>query len=133
MPITSAVTARTIMAEVLSRVTGRPVAEVLLIIDASPVAVPDKTFPADEAEAMIEAMRGEQAGILNWLVAGALKAASPPGVDAFIAQHRSTFRPGEFVHLVSLHDPDCPMPAGGPCTCVDGPEIRVAGQDPESN
>jgi hypothetical protein len=56
-----------------------------------------------------------------------------PAVEAFIAAHRARFRPGELTEFVIEHDPGCRYPAGRPCTCVEGPEIRLKGERPEAN
>jgi hypothetical protein len=55
-----------------------------------------------------------------------------PSVQAFVEQHRHTFRPG--VHqIVTMHDSGCRYPAGRPCTCVAGPEFEIVGLEPERN
>lgn len=61
----------------------------------------------------------------------------PPGIEAWAEQNRdrlARLAKGQ-VHSVEVwHDADCRYPQGGqPCTCRKGPEIRLAGEDPEAN
>lgn len=56
-----------------------------------------------------------------------------PAVQAFVAQHRHTFRPG-LHQIVTMHDATCGYPGGhGACICSAGPEIRIVGVDPTAN
>lgn len=48
-------------------------------------------------------------------------------------QNRGRFKPGTVTNVQVWHDHDCRYPQGGPCTCRNGPEIRVEGEDPETN
>lgn len=34
-------------------------------------------------------------------------------------------KPGRAIEARHWHDPDCLMPKGGPCSCVDGPDIEL--------
>jgi hypothetical protein len=55
-----------------------------------------------------------------------------PGLTAFMAAHRHTFRPG--VHqIVVEHDSGCRYPTGGKCSCASGPDVRIVGRDPAAN
>jgi hypothetical protein len=57
----------------------------------------------------------------------------PPALEAWIAQHRGRLgRPG-LHEVVVEHDAHCPYPRGGPCSCANGPEIRLSGETPEEN
>ena len=58
----------------------------------------------------------------------------PPllAVQAFVAQHRHTFRPG-LHQIVTVHDTSCRYTSGGACSCVMGPEIKIVGCDPTAN
>jgi hypothetical protein len=56
-----------------------------------------------------------------------------PSVEAWVEANRPRFRPGQVARVVVAHDPDCRYPAGRPCTCKDGPAIRLEGEDPASN
>jgi hypothetical protein len=53
-------------------------------------------------------------------------------VQAFVAQHRHTFKPGVH-HVVTMHDSHCKYPGGGRCTCIHGPECKIVGLDPAAN
>jgi hypothetical protein len=55
-----------------------------------------------------------------------------PAVEAWIAQHRTRLGPG--LHDMQVwHDAGCSYPRGGPCSCANGPEIRLSGETPEEN
>lgn len=42
--------------------------------------------------------------------------------------------PGTLSVAELWHEPECRRPAGGPCTCPDGPEVRIApALDPKRN
>lgn len=56
-----------------------------------------------------------------------------PNLSAWLAANRSRFKPGSVNQILILHDHGCGYPWGQPCTCVPGPEIRVAGEDVRRN
>jgi hypothetical protein len=56
-----------------------------------------------------------------------------PSLSTWIAANRSRFKRGSVNELLIMHDHGCRYPWGEPCTCVPGPEIRVAGENPHSN
>jgi hypothetical protein len=57
-----------------------------------------------------------------------------PALEAWLAQNRARLmKPGTVGEIQIWHDHDCPYPQGGDCTCVLGPEIRIAGEVPEAN
>jgi hypothetical protein len=56
-----------------------------------------------------------------------------PAVEAWIAQNRARLKPGTVGVVQIWHDPGCRYPAGGPCTCRHGPEVKLAGDQPEEN
>jgi hypothetical protein len=56
-----------------------------------------------------------------------------PSVTTWVEQHRDRFPKGELVEVVVVHESYCRYPQGGPCSCPGGPEIRVRGENPESN
>jgi hypothetical protein len=57
-----------------------------------------------------------------------------PAVEAWIEANRSRFKRGTFGMVEIVHDADCRYPQGETlCTCVDGPEIRLQGDKPETN
>ena len=57
----------------------------------------------------------------------------PPGVEAWVEANRGRFAAGEVVGVAIIHDAECRYPRGEACTCAVGPEIRVVGEDPETN
>jgi hypothetical protein len=56
-----------------------------------------------------------------------------PGFAAWLEANRGRFKAGSVKHILILHDEQCRYPWGRPCTCRLGPEINVAGEDPEAN
>jgi hypothetical protein len=56
-----------------------------------------------------------------------------PSFKAWLAANPGRFKPGSVNQILIMHDYDCRYPWGEPCTCVPGPEIRVAGENPGSN
>jgi hypothetical protein len=56
-----------------------------------------------------------------------------PGLNAWLAANRSRFKPGSVNQILIMHDHACRYPWGEPCTCLPGPEIRVAGENPQNN
>ena len=58
---------------------------------------------------------------------------SLPSVKAWLAANRSRFKPGSIIEVLILHDQSCRYPWGEPCTCLPGPEIKLAGENPERN
>ena len=56
-----------------------------------------------------------------------------PSVAAWVEAHRSRFKEGTIHNVIVEHDAGCRYPAGGPCSCVVGPEIRSEGVRPEAN
>jgi hypothetical protein len=56
-----------------------------------------------------------------------------PAVEAWIAANRQRFKPGVLTQVEIMHDAPCRYPQGGDCTCVEGPEIKVVGEDSTSN
>jgi hypothetical protein len=56
-----------------------------------------------------------------------------PSVAAWAEAHRSRFKAGTVYNVVVEHDAGCRYPAGAPCSCVMGPEIKVDGIDPRDN
>ncbi len=53
--------------------------------------------------------------------------------EAWVAQHRDRLQRGGVTQIVESHEPDCPAPKGFKCSCIFGPTLRVAGDQPESN
>jgi hypothetical protein len=51
-----------------------------------------------------------------------------PAVESWLAANRSRFSPGTVAEVVVEHEAECGYPRGGPCTCPDGPTIRVKGE-----
>ncbi len=56
-----------------------------------------------------------------------------PSFTAWFAANSSRFKPGSINQVLIIHDHGCRYPWGEPCTCLPGPEIKVAGEDPETN
>ena len=56
-----------------------------------------------------------------------------PSVAAWVEAHRSSFKAGDVHNIIVEHDAHCRYPAGAPCTCVAGPEIKIDGIDPRDN
>jgi|GEM_PF-4143782 len=56
-----------------------------------------------------------------------------PSFKAWLAANRTRFRPGSANQILIMHDFGCRYPWGAPCTCQPGPEIKVVGENPESN
>jgi len=56
-----------------------------------------------------------------------------PCFNAWLTANRSRFKPGSVNQILIIHDHGCRYPWGEPCTCAPGPEIRVAGEKPDSN
>ncbi len=59
--------------------------------------------------------------------------AALPSFKAWFAANHSRFKPGSVNQIVIMHDHHCRYPWGEPCTCMPGPEIRVAGENPGRN
>ncbi len=53
--------------------------------------------------------------------------------EAWVAQHRSRFKPGVFTVVEVVHEPGCKEPIGFACSCALGPHMRVQGDTPEAN
>ena len=53
-----------------------------------------------------------------------------PSLSVCLAANRSWFKHGSANQILMMHDHDCRYPWGEPCTCLPGPEIGVAGEDP---
>jgi hypothetical protein len=58
---------------------------------------------------------------------------SLPSVKAWLEVNRSRFKPGSVLEILIMHDHSCRYPWGEPCTCLPGPEIKLAGENPECN
>lgn len=56
-----------------------------------------------------------------------------PSFNAWFEANRSRFKPGSVNQILIMHDHYCRYPWGAPCTCLPGPEIKVAGENPEGN
>ncbi len=56
-----------------------------------------------------------------------------PGFKAWLEANRSRFKSGSVNQILIIHDHRCRYPWGEPCTCLAGPEIKVAGENPENN
>jgi hypothetical protein len=57
-----------------------------------------------------------------------------PSVQAWIEQNRDRIaKPGEVTMIEIWHDETCGYPKGKPCTCRNGPEVKVRGEDPSAN
>jgi hypothetical protein len=57
-----------------------------------------------------------------------------PAVRSWIAANPIRMKPGTVVMTEVWHDAHCRYPQGdAECTCVAGPEIRVAGENPQDN
>ena len=56
-----------------------------------------------------------------------------PSFNAWLAANRSRFKRGSVNQILIIHDHGCRYPWGEPCTCLPGPEIKVAGENPGSN
>lgn len=68
-------TRREIIIQILSEVSGKPKSFVREVVDIVPVSdAMDSELPKGEAEAVLNQLRQEKAGILNWLIEGRQKA-----------------------------------------------------------
>jgi hypothetical protein len=54
-------------------------------------------------------------------------------LSTWLAVNRSRFARGSVNHILIIHDHGCRYPWGDPCTCPSGPEIKVAGENSETN
>lgn len=63
------------MIQILSEVSGRPKSLVCRVMEVAPVSKEmDDELPDGEGERLLERLRQEKAGILNWLLEGRMKA-----------------------------------------------------------
>lgn len=68
-------TQREIIIQILSEVSGKPKLFVREVVGIVPISdAMDSELPKDEADAMLNQLRQEKAGILNWLIEGRQKA-----------------------------------------------------------
>jgi len=73
-----------IFTQILHEVTGRPKTELTSLVDPMKDGFPGKTrfdedLSPEESQQLLNALRQEKAGILNWVLEGDREAISPTG------------------------------------------------------